>query len=220
MTAALKVAAKDLAVEWRTRELLDASLLGALALVVIAGVSLAPVPESPERLAAVLWTGIVVASLVPLARSFTGEADRGTLEVLLLLPVDRGAILLGKALSNLVLTLLAALVVLGSYLLLFGGQARGLPELAVVVLLGSAGISLAGSMLAALAAQARGREALLPVLLFPLLLPVLLSGIPASIHALRGDHLADFAGELQLMMGYVLLVGAASWLLFDFAVEG
>ena len=218
---ALRVAAKDLAVELRTRELLDAALLGALALVVVAGVSLAAVPDTPERAAAVLWTGAVVAALVPLARSFTGEADRGTLDVLLALPVERGALLLGKALGNLVLTLAGVLVVLAAYLVLFadaGAVVVG-PVLVPVLLLGALGISVVGSTLAAIAAQARGREALLPVLLFPLLLPVLLSAIPASIHALRGDHLADLAGELQLLAGYDLVFLAAGWLLFEHVLE-
>lgn len=219
--SAIRLAAKDLTLEWRTRELLDAALVGALALVVVAGVSLASVGASPGRTAAVLWTGVVVGALVPLARSFTGEHDRGTLEVLLLLPVERGAILLGKVLSNLALTLAAAAVVLGAYAVLFDaalGQVS--PALAPVVLLGALGVSVAGSALAAIAAQARGREALLPVLLFPLLLPVLLSAVPASIHALQGDPVATFAGELQLLAGYDLLFFAASWLLFDFVAEG
>lgn len=218
--AAFRLAAKDLAVEWRTRELLDAALLGALALTVVAGVSLAAVPETPERAAAVLWTGVVVASLVPLARSFTGEVDRGTLEVLLALPVDRGAVLLGKVLSNLVVTLAAAAVVLLGYALLFGGTLDGWPGLVPTVLLGALGLSVAGSVLASIAAQARGREALLPVLLFPLLLPVLLSAIPASIHALRGDGPARFAGELQLLVGYDVLLLVAAVLLFEHVVEG
>lgn len=217
---AVRLAAKDLTLEWRTRELLDAALLGALALAVIAGVSLAAVPESPERTAAVLWTGVVVASLVPLARSFTGEVDRGTLEVLLALPVDRGAVLLGKVLSNLLVTLAAAAAVLLAHLLLFGGALAGWPGLVPTVLLGALGISVAGSVLASIAAQARGREALLPVLLFPLLLPVLLSAIPASIHALRGDGIGQFAGELQLLVGYDLVFLAAAWVLFESIVEG
>jgi heme exporter protein B len=168
----------------------------------------------------VLWSGAVLASVVPLARSFTGEADRGTMEVLLLLPVERGAILLGKVLSNLALTLAGMVVVLLGYLLLFGGGLRvGLPLLPIA-LLGALGIALAGSVLAAIASQARSREALLPVLLFPLLLPVLLSAIPASIHALRGDHLDAFGGELELLLGYDLLFLVAAWLLFDFITEG
>jgi heme exporter protein B len=220
--ASVRLAAKDLTLEARTRELLDAALLGALAAAVVGGVALAAVPESAERTAAVLWTGAVIASLVPLARSFTGEADRGTLDILLLLPVDRGAILLGKVLSNLVLTLAAVAVLLAAYVLLFGTDPGALgtwANLAVVVLLGCVGLSAVGSTLAAIASQARSREALLPVLLLPLLLPVLLSGIPASIHALRGDALGAFAGELQLLLGYDLLFLAASWALFEFIVE-
>lgn len=218
--SALRLAAKDLTLEVRTRELLDAALLGALALVAVAGVSLAGVPESPERVAAVLWSGAVLASLLPLARSFTGEADRGTLEILRMLPVERGAILLGKVLSNLALTLAAMLVVLGGYVLLFGGAAALGWSLLPVALLGALGIAVAGSALAAIAAQARAREALLPALLFPLLLPVLLSAIPASIHALRGDPLGAFAGELLLLLGYDLVFLVAGWLLFDVVAEG
>lgn len=216
---ALRVAAKDALVEARTRELLDAVLLGALAVAVAAGIAFAALPDSAERTAAVLWIGTATAALVPLARSFTGEADRGTLEVLLALPVDRGALLLGKALGNLALTLAGSLAVLATYATLFGASVSGAGVLAVLVL-GAAGLSLAGSLLAAIAAQARSREALLPVLLFPLLLPVLLAAIPASVQALRGAPLAAFGGPLALLAGYALLLAAAGWLLFEHVVEG
>jgi heme exporter protein B len=219
--SAVRLAAKDLTLEWRTRELLDAALLGALAMVVVAGVSLAGVPERPERTAAAIWTGAVVASLVPLARSFTGEADRGTLEVLMLLPVDRGALLLGKVLSNFLLSLAAVAVLIPAYLLLFvGDPGPGWLGFLPVVLLGVLGLSATGSTIAAIAAQARGREALLPPLLFPLLLPVLLSAIPATIHALSGDPLEAYAGELQVLLGYDAVFLAAAWALADFILEG
>jgi heme exporter protein B len=218
--SAVRFAVKDLAVELRSRELLDAALLGGLALVVAAGAALAPVPEGPARSAAVLWTGVLVAALVPLARSFTGEADRGTLDALLLLPVERSAIWLGKVLSNLAVTLLAGVVVLAAYAGLFGGPLPLDAGLGIVLLAGAAGLSIVGSTLAAIAAQARGREALLPVLLFPLALPVLLSAVPASVHALRGDPLLAFGGELQLLVGYDLVFLAAGWLLFEHVVEG
>jgi len=218
--SALRLAAKDLTLELRERELLDASLLGALAVVVVAGVAFAALPERPERTAAVLWVGVVVASLLPLARSFTGEADRGTMDVLLLLPVERGAVLFGKVLSNLALTLAGALVVLAGYVGLFGATPAVGWGLAALLALGALGVSAAGSVLAAIAAQTRGREALLPVLLFPLLLPVLLSAVPGSIHALHGDAWPTYAGELQLLLGYDAVVLAATWLLSDAVLEG
>ncbi|HEV8361075.1 MAG TPA: heme exporter protein CcmB [Candidatus Thermoplasmatota archaeon] len=216
----VRLAAKDLVLEWRSRELLDAALLGALALAVVAGVSLASVPDTPERTAAVLWIGATLTAMLPLARSFTGEADRGTLEVLLLLPVERGQILVGKVLSNLLFTVAGMGVVALAYAGVFGATFDGWPGLVPIALLGALGVSLVGSALAAIAAQARGREALLPVLLAPLLLPVLLSAIPASIHALRGDPVAAFGGELALLAGYDLLFLAAGWALFDVIAEG
>ena len=217
--SALRVAAKDLTVELRSRELLDAALLGALAVAVLAGIALAVAPRA-EGAAAALWLGAVVSTTLPLARSFTGEADRGTLDVLLALPVDRGAVLLGKVLSNALVALAAEAVLLTAYLGLFG-QLGGIdaPGLALLLVLGTLALSTAGSVLASIAAQARGREALLPVLLFPLLLPVLLSAVPASIHALRGDGFAAFQGEALLLAGYDLVLLAVSWLLFDVVVE-
>jgi heme exporter protein B len=189
-----------------------------LALVVVGGVALASLPDSPERGAALLWTGIVTASLVPLARSFAGEADRGTMDILRALPVDRGALLLGKALSNGALVLASSVVLLGGYVLLLGADVAWVSLLPVLVL-GAVGIALAGSALAAIASQAKAREAMLPVLLLPLLLPVLLSAIPASIHALRGEPWDHFAGELGLLAGYDAMLGAAGWFLFEYVEE-
>lgn len=219
--APLRLAAKDLAVEARGRELLDASLLGALAVAVVAGVGFAAAAPRAEGGAAALWVGAALSTALPLARSFTGEADRGTLDVLLALPVERGAVLLGKVLSNAALALAAEAVLLLAYLGLFGGpDPFNAPGLALLVLLGTLGLSAAGSALAAIAAQARGREAMLPVLLFPLLLPILLSAVPASVHALRGDPLSALRGEALLLAGYDVVLLVAGWLLFDAIVEG
>ncbi|MCA1814265.1 MAG: heme exporter protein CcmB [Halobacteriales archaeon] len=219
--SALRVAAKDLTIELRARELLDAALLGALAVAVVAGLGLAAAAPRAEGAAVALWVGAVLSTSLPLARSFTGEADRGTLDVLLALPVDRGAILLGKVLSNAVLALAAELVLLVAYLGLFGSLAPlDVPGVLLLLLLGTLGLSAAGSTLAAIAAQTRSREALLPVLLFPMLLPVLLSAVPGTVHALRGDGFAAFQGEAMVLAGYDLVLLVAGWLLFDTIVEG
>lgn len=212
------IALKDLRVEARARELAAAGLLTGFLAVAIGAVALGDAADKPAVVAGVLWLALSFAACLSLARGFTAEVDRGTLEILLLLPVERGALYAGKALAS--FALLAALaVVLVPVAIVFLGAASATALAALpVVLLGVAGLAAAGTLLASLAAHTRAREALLPVLLLPVALPVLLAALPATRAALAGG--AVEVSDLSLLAGYDIALLAVSYLLFEFAAEG
>lgn len=210
---------KDLVAEMHSRELLTAMLVFALLVILIFNFALELDP--PARRAAtpgVLWATLAFAGTLGLNRSMAVEKDRGCLDGLLLAPVDRSAIYFGKALSNLAFMLIVAAVVLPVYSLLYNINLLD-PGLIGVVLLGSVGYAAVGTLLASMAVQARTRDMLLPVLLFPVILPVLVAAVKASGGFLQGLALAEIAPWLNLLIVYDVIFVAVAFMVFDFVVE-
>jgi heme exporter protein B len=146
------------------------------------------------------------------------ERDRGCLDGLLLAPVDRSAIYFGKALGNLVFMLIVEAVVLPVYSLLYGVNLLR-PGLLGVVLLGSIGYVAVGTLLAAMAVQARTRDVLLPILLFPVVLPVLVAAVKASQGVLQNLEAAAITPWLNLLITYDVIFVALAYMVFDFVVQ-
>lgn len=210
---------KDLLAELHSRELLTAMLVFALLVILIFNFALEL--DLPARRAAtpgILWVTLAFAGTLGLNRSMAVEKDRGCLDGLLLAPVDRSAIYFGKALSNLAFILIVAAIVLPVYSLLYNLNLLD-PGLIGVVLLGSVGYAAVGTLLASMAVQARTRDMLLPVLLFPVILPVLVAAVKASGGFLQGLALAEIAPWLNLLIVYDVIFVAFAFMVFDFVVE-
>lgn len=176
--------------------------------------------EDAEIAAGVLWLALAFAASAGLSRAFGGERDRRTLETILALPVERGTLYLAKVASSALTLLVVALVAVPAYFLFDGGALPpGFAVLMLVVVLGVVGLCAAGTMASALAAQARGRDLLLPVLLFPLVVPLLVAAVHGSHDALHGGGFAEWRGEVLLLAGYDVAFLAACTLLFDLALE-
>lgn len=215
----LAITWKDLASELRSRELLPAMLVFALLVVLIFNFALRLDPQARRSdTAGILWVTFAFAGALGLNRSLAAEKDRGCLDGLLLAPLDRSAIYFGKWLSNLAFMLLVEAVVLPVYSLLYA-QNLFRPSLIGVLLLGSVGYTAAGTLLAGMAIHARTRELLLPVLFFPVVLPILIAAIEATNGCLQGLPLSDFSFWVNLLVGYDLLVVVIASLVFEMVVE-
>jgi heme exporter protein B len=146
------------------------------------------------------------------------EKDRGCLDGLLLAPVDRSAIYFGKAAANFAFMLIVEAVVLPTYSLLYNVNLL-VPGLLGVILLGSLGYVAVGTLLAAMAVQARTRDVLLPILLFPVVLPVLVAAVKASQGFLLGFEPAEIMPWVNLLLVYDVVFLAVAWMVFDYVVE-
>jgi heme exporter protein B len=214
-----RIAAHELRLERRARETFIPVALTGLLVVTIGALSFHDVAERAAVASGTLWMGLAFASALGVARAFGSERDRGTLDTLLTLPVERGSLYLGKAVAHFALMLAAACVLVPAYLVASGeGAPTQWPGLALILVLGALGLAATGTLLSALAAQTRTRDLLLPVLLFPLLIPLLVSTIHASADLLADAPFAEWRGELLVLAGYDLAFLAASWLLFEAAV--
>jgi heme exporter protein A len=212
---------KDLVGELRSRDVVPPVAVFALLVLVLFGLTLPPVAAVPPLVApTVLWVALVFGSTLGLARTLGAEVDSGGMTGLLLSPADRGALFVAKWLGGLIFGGVVAAVLLPLVAAWLGLPARSLAALAGVLLLGLVGWVAAGTLLAAMAASTRTRELLLPVLLFPLVLPLLMPAVLASGQVIQGQPPAAWVQPLVLMAAYDVIFFVLGFLLFPVVVEG
>lgn len=210
---------KDLAAELRSRELISAMLVFALLVILIFNFALElDIKTRATVTAGVLWVIFIFAGTLGLNRSMAIEKDRGCLDGLLLAPVDRSAIYFGKMLGNLIFMLIIEAIVLPIYSVLYNTNLFN-PGFLLVTLLGSIGYVTVGTLLAAMAVQARTRDILLPILLFPVIIPVILASVKASMGFLQGIEISEIMPWINLLIVYDVIFLAAAFMTFDYVVE-
>lgn len=212
---------KDLAAERRSRELISAMLVFSLLVVLIFNFAL-ELERSRAALAnvvaGVLWVTFIFAGTLGLNRSLSLEKDRGSLDGLLLAPVDRSALYLGKVLGNLLFMGLVEIIVLPVLGVLFNLPVFK-PLLLVVVALGTVGYAAVGTLLAAMAVHSRARDVMLPILLFPVAVPVLVASVNASAAILASAGWDEIGVWINLLIGYDVIFLAVAFMMFDYVVE-
>lgn len=209
--ASLLVAAKDVRAEARTRSVLQGVAFYAALAVLLFSFALGPDSETLRRFApGLLWLAVALASLLAVGRSFASEREIGTLEALLLYPVPREALFLGKLLASFLLLLVVAGAALALMAALFTlPEPSALWLLAAALPLGAFGLAVAGTFYGAVSAQLRAREALVPMLLLPVLVPLVIAATQVTEAAFSGG---DGARWLQLLAAFdaVLVVLATA----------
>ncbi len=219
LRAVAAIIRKDLLAELRSRELLGAMLVFALLVILTFNFALElDVRTRRSITSGVLWVTFAFAGTLGLNRAMAIEQDRGSLDGLLLVPVDRSALFFGKALGNLLFMSIAEVIILPIYSVLYNVNLFRL-DLVGVVVLGSLGYVIVGTLLASMATQARTRDVLLPILLFPVVLPLLIAAVKATNGILEGFPLADYRGWLNLLLAYDVIFVAIAIMTFDFVVE-
>jgi heme exporter protein B len=219
LQAMFAIAWKDLAAEYRSRELFSAMLVFSMLVILIFNFALElDIKTRQSVTAGVLWTTFAFAGTLGLNRSMAVEKDRGSMDGLLLAPVDRSAIYFGKVISNLIFMLIVEAFVLPIYSILYNVNLFQ-PGLIGVILLGSIGYTAVGTLLAAMSVQTRTRDVLLPILLFPVAIPVLLASVKASGGILSGAEFSEILTPLNLLIVYDVIFIAVAFMVFDFVVE-
>jgi heme exporter protein B len=210
---------KDLAAEWRSREMISAMLVFALLVIFIFNFSLELNPQVRASLTSgILWVTLTFAGTLGLNRSMAVEKDRGCLDGLLLAPVDRTAIYFGKTIGNLVFMLVVAAIIVPIYSILYNVNLFN-PGLIAIIILGAWGYVAVGTLLASMAVHARTRDILLPILLFPVVIPLLVAAVKASGGFLDGSPISDIAPWLNILVAYDVIFTAVAFMVFDYVVE-
>ncbi len=217
--AVAAIARKDLAAELRSRELFSAMMVFSLLVIVIFNFALElDISTRRSVTAGVLWVTFAFAGTLGLNRSLSAEREQGCIDGLLLAPVDRASIYFGKAISNLVFMMIVEAIVLPVYAFLYGVNLLNAGLLAVI-LLGSIGYTAVGTLLATMSVQTRTREVLLPILLFPVVLPVLIAAVKASGGILTGADPSTIWPWLNLLIVYDVIFVAVAFMTFEYVVQ-
>jgi heme exporter protein CcmB len=219
---ALEVAGKDLRIEVRSRYALSAVLPFAATLLVVFGLSLGPGRTLLQQTApGLLWLAVLFASVLSFRQAYQTESEDGALEGLLLAPLDKAAVFLGKALAVAAELLALEAVVLALVVVLFGLSVERPLVLAGSFVLGTAGLAAIGSLFGVLSESPRAREAIVPLLVLPLVTPVLLAGVKATVLATSaGAFESGSAGSwLGLLMAFDAVFVAAGTLVFAQLLE-
>jgi len=210
---------KDITAELRTKEMFSSMFVFALLSVVIFNFAFElRVADAATIAPGVLWISVTFAGMLGLNRSFVLEKDQGCLDGLLLAPVDRSAIYFGKMLGNFLFITVVEAIILPIFSALFNVNLIQ-PWVLAVMLLGTLGFSGVGTLFSAMTVHTRAREVLLPILLFPVVVPALIAAVKLTAGLLDGRALADMTNWMQLLIAFDIIFIAVSYMTFDYVVE-
>jgi heme exporter protein B len=213
---------KDLLIELRTKESVPAMVLFSVTVYVLFHFGLDRDSLDGELASGVLWVTLLLAAVIGVTRLFAAEREQGGIDGLLLAPVDRTSLFVAKAGALFLFLTAVELVAVPAFALLLLGPGLGgaLPELVLILALANAGIAAAGALVAALAAETRARELIVPLLLLPLLVPLLIACAQATEPLMRQDAGPEDLGRwLSLLTLYDVVFVLLSVAVFDYLLE-
>ena len=216
LRVALSVAGKDIRVELRSKTALISAIAFAALVLVIFNFARDAAVVSREALApSVLWITFSFSGVIALNRSFALERENAALDGLLLAPVSRSALFLGKYLANLAFVFTVEAVALPLFVLFFGVDLGGaLGGIVLTAVLATLGFVAVGTVFAAMTVRTRFAELMLPLLVLPFLLPPLIGAVQVTARLLAGRPLSEIAGWLRILAFYDLVFVTLCLLLF------
>lgn len=226
LRVAFAIFEKDVRTEARTKEMISSMFVFAALVLLVFNFTLALDQERAMELGpGMLWVAFVFAGTLGLNRSFAGESENGCLSGLMLAPAGRSAIYLGKLLSGTLFMLVMEAFILPLFIVLFNlslWEFMPLADLAsfgLVLLLGTTGYVAVGTSLAAVAANTTMREVLLPVLLFPAVVPLVIGAAESTRILFTGDMLTSPWTWIRVLLVFAVVFLFVSWLTFEYVLE-
>jgi heme exporter protein B len=212
---------KDLTAERRTKANFNAVVFLAGLILLLFGFALGPDQAALRAVAGgVLWLTVLFSGVLSFNRSYEQELENGSLEMLLLYPGDRRSIFVGKLLANLAFVLLVEAILIPAAAILYDIPLWGvLLPLTVVLFLGTVGFVTLGTFYAAMASRLRAREVMLPLLLFPMLIPLLLSAVQATGAILNGDAMGQSSFWVRLLLLFDVIFFVSALFAFEYIIE-
>ena len=212
---------KDLLIELRTKDTLNSMLFFGIVVLVVFNFALESLRDSSRSaVPGVLWVAFAFSGTLGLHRTFASEKENSCLQGLLMIPADRGVIYLGKMLAATVFMLSAELIIFVLSLVFFNLTVwKEIPYLVLVFLIGTLGFTAVGTLLSAVAMNTKLREVLLPLILFPVILPVLVNAVEATGIILNASDYAGLKLPLTVMSVFTIVFATVSYLLFEYVLE-
>lgn len=217
----LTIARKDFLQEIRSKAVTVATLFFATIVIGILAFALGPDRLIMQKAAAgVMWIALAFAGIISATQSYQSELEDNAFEQLLIYPIPRFSIYLGKLIANWLYMILLSFLIVPICAVLFNAPLNNLPWLFGIVALGTLGFALIATFYAALTANLRARESLLPVLTFPVIVPILQAAVRATNLLLGQEDNQDLSlSWIQLLLGFDLVYGVVCTALFHYVVE-
>jgi heme exporter protein B len=212
---------KDLISELRTKETISSIIIFTILVFVIFNFTFEPGASYISEIApGILWVAYIFASVLGLNRTFLPEHENNCISGLILAPIDRGAIYLAKMLGNIIFIFIVVAISLPVFTIFYNINIFPfLPKLILVFFLSIAAIAGLGTALSALAANTKTREIMLPILLYPLMVPVILAAVKTTGSILQGKAISEIAGWIKLLAAFDIIFITAPYLLFEYLIE-
>lgn len=211
---------KEVLLQWRTKSEMVAVFVFGAASLLLFSFAVGPVADALRQFSAgFLWLALLLSSTLTLSESFHTEMEHRALEGLLLLPASPRDFYYGKALANWLRLFVLGVALVPVMIVLYDAGTLRVAELLLVIALGAAGLSAPGTLYAAMTAQLRAKQTLLPLLLFPLIVPALLASVKATSLLLLGDPMGQARSWLLLLLAFDAIYWALCGLLFGRVVE-
>ena len=213
--------AKDLKIEWRSRQALLTTVFFALLILVVFNFAFDPGSQATREAApGILWVALLFPGIIQVNRSFQIEMEEGTLYGLFLSPADRGIFFLGKFLANWLFLMVVDLVVLLLFLIFYNfSLSIQILWIALLVVLSGVGFAALGTLFGAMVSNIRTREVLLPILLFPILLPIILPAVNGTQEVLLFQEIQSLNRSVGFLVCFDVIFVAAGFLLFEYVVS-
>jgi heme exporter protein B len=210
---------KDMLTELRTKEVVTSVLVFALLVLVIFNFAFGTKAETMELVApGILWVALTFGGVLGLNRIFSVEKDNSRLEGLMLCPVDRSVIYWGKLAGGFTFMMTVAIVITPIFLALFN-LPLFLPRLVLIIVLAIAGFAAVGTLFSAMSINTRARDIMLPILFLPVVAPVIVAAVKATVAVLAEKPWADMAIWLQLIIAFDIIYLIIATLVFEFVLE-
>jgi heme exporter protein B len=212
---------KDLLIELRTKDSLVSMLFFGIVVLVIFNFAMESLHKSIQSaVPGILWVAFAFSGTLGLNRTFAAEKENSCLQGLLMTPADRGVIYLGKMLAATVFMLIAEAILFVFSLIFFNFTVwKEIPYLALVFLIGTLGFTAVGTLLSAISVNTKMREVLLPLILFPVILPILINAVESTHIILNTSDYAALKLPLAVMSVFTVVFGTVACVLFEYVLE-
>jgi heme exporter protein B len=217
----LTIVWKDFIHELRSKEMLISMCVFSFLVIIIFNFAFPPGVGDVDRIIpGILWVAFIFSGLLGMGRSFGVEKDKGSLQGLLLCPVGRGTIYVGKMVGNFIFMSMMEAFTLVIFALLFNVDLLPiLGPLVLIIILGTVGFTVVGTIFSAMSANTRARDVMLSMLVFPIAVPLIIASIKATGKILDGKSLSEIYSWLKILVGFDLTFLLVSYLTFEFVVE-
>ncbi|MBD3385868.1 ABC transporter permease subunit [candidate division KSB1 bacterium] len=217
----IHLVSKDLLIELRSKEILLSMIIFSLTIILIFNFTYDIGIQAVQRhTPGLLWVAFIFAGTLGLNRSFMREYENGRMEGLLLCPVSRGSIYIAKLVGNVIFMMIIEMVSLPVMVVLLNLDIiKFIPMLFLLLVLGNIGFASVGTLFSAISLHTRSRELMLPIMLFPVTIPVILAAVKSTAFLLNAKPLAEIMPWVRILIGFDLIFTTLCSFLYKYVVE-